>query len=186
MHGFTLLELLIVMLVLGILAGLAFPVLAKSVTDARLRGAVSEVATALRYAKASAMSTGRTCRVVFAVGASKETAEVSQVVHGKIDKLKDTGLSEMDDGEVDDAALLWNWEQMDNPIHPGAPYTIDFLAAEAFGGVDIVSATFGAGTTVEFDARGAASDDGTVVIGFGGRQASIQVDDESGRISVIP
>lgn len=182
MRGFTLLELLIVVLVLGILAGLAFPVMAKSVTDARLRGAVSEVATALRYAKASAMNTGRTCRVVFDVAG--ETLEVSQVVHEKIDKLKDTNLSEIDDGEVDDPGL-WAWEQMDNPMHPGVPYEIDFRAAEAFGGVDIVSATFGTGTTVEFDARGAASDEGTVVIGFGGRQASIQVDDESGRISVI-
>ena len=185
MRGFTLLELLIVVLVLGILAGLAFPVMAKSVTDARLRGAVSEVATALRYARASAMNTGRTCRVVFAVGAAKETLEVSQVVHGKIDKLKDTNLSELNESDVDDVDL-WNWVQMDNPMHPGTPYTIDFRAAEAFGGVDIVSATFGTGTTVEFNARGTASDDGTIVIAFGGRQASIQVDDESGRISVIP
>ena len=182
MRGFTLLELLIVVVVLGILAGLAFPVLAKSVTDARLRGAVSEVATALRYAKASAMNTGRRCRVVFDVAG--ETLEVSQVVHENIDELKDTNESELDEWDVDDVDL-WIWVQMDNPMHPGVPYEVDFGAAEAFGGVDIVSATFGTGTTVEFDARGTASDDGTVVIGFGGRQASIQVDDESGRIVVI-
>ena len=112
MRGFTLLELLIVVLVLGILAGLAFPVLVTSVTDARLRGAVSEVATALRYAKASAMNTGRRCRVVFDV--VDETLEVSQVVHENIDELKAKNQSELDELEVDDVDV-WIWVPFGNP-----------------------------------------------------------------------
>ena len=181
MQGFTLIELVIVVLVLGILAGLAQPMLSKSVTDARLRAAASEVATALEYARATAINSGRACRVEFDVNA--ETVVVSQVVHDAIDELNDSGEDELDEWDVDDSGI-WSYSTMDNPLHPGTPYVIDFDAKPVFGGVDIVSALFGASNVlVDFDALGAASEDGLIVIGFGGRTANISVDDASGRVT---
>jgi len=181
MRGFTLLELLIIVLIIGVLAGLAQPVLTRSVTHVFLEGATSEVATALRYARATAINTGRSTRVVF--DAANETVEVSQVVHANMTDLLDTGQSELDEVDVDDPSV-WSYIVMDHPMMAGEPYSLDFGATEEYGGLDIVSAVFGAGEAVDFDSSGFASEDGVVTIDFAGVQSGIKVYSDTGTILV--
>jgi general secretion pathway protein H len=66
-HGFTLLELLIVLAVLSLVMGIAFPLLAKRAPAAALGSAALEVRAALAAARSAAIAENR--EVAFAGGA---------------------------------------------------------------------------------------------------------------------
>jgi len=74
--GFTLLEILIVTLLLGILAMIAWPTFNSAVDGSRLSGASSDVVTSLEFAQLKAMNSGRRTRVTVDAGA--ETILVEQ------------------------------------------------------------------------------------------------------------
>ena len=58
-NGFTLLELLVVLVILGLLAATVPPLVARAVPGAELKSAAREVAAALRYARSQAVTSGR-------------------------------------------------------------------------------------------------------------------------------
>jgi prepilin-type N-terminal cleavage/methylation domain-containing protein len=63
-RGFTLIETLVVMALLGILAAVAFPRLARSTTSMSVRGSKQRVASYLAVARSAAIQRGRVARFV--------------------------------------------------------------------------------------------------------------------------
>ena len=59
MRGFTLLEMILVMVIAATLAAVAVPNFLPALDGARMRAATSDVASALRYARGQALSRGR-------------------------------------------------------------------------------------------------------------------------------
>ena len=68
--GFTLLELLIVIAVLGILLGIAVPTFASYRTSSQLKGGAETVAAVLRQARSAALGSGQAQTVRFASDAA--------------------------------------------------------------------------------------------------------------------
>jgi len=178
MPGFTLLELVIVVLVLGIVAALGAPALLSSLDDAHLDAAASEVSTALRYAQLVAAGTGRATRVTIDVAG--DTLLVEQMAHANLSIIMNPANTEIDAVDIETGDTLG---PADHPTVRVAPYQVS-LMDDRFGGVDIVSATFGSGSAVDFSGSGAPSTAGTVRLALGGRQVTVAIDDLAGRVTV--
>jgi len=176
--GFTLLELVIVILILGIVAALGMPALLSSLDAAHLDAAASEVATALRYAQLIAAGTGRPTRVT--IDAAADTLQVEQMAHANLAIIMNPANTEIDEADVETGEAL---ALADHPTRRMEAYQISFTD-DRFGGIDIVSATFGGGPTVDFSRVGAPSSAGTVVLALGGRQVTVAIDDLAGRVTV--
>lgn len=177
-RGFTLLELVIVILVLGIIAALGMPALVASIDDAQLDAASSEVATALRYAQLAAAGTGRPTRVT--VNAAADTVRVDQITHANLEAIMDPSNTELDDADIETGEGL---ALADHPTERGAGYLISF-AESRFGGVDVESASFGGNAEVDFNEIGAPSSGGQVWLGLGDRQVSVSIDELAGRVTI--
>ncbi len=178
MPGFTLLELVIVILVLGIVAALGMPALLSSLDDAHLDAAASEVSTALRYAQLVAAGTGRATRVT--VDAVSDTLAVEQMTPANLSVIMNPANTEIDAADIETGDVL---APAEHPTVRMSPYQVSF-SDDRFGGVDVVSAAFGGGPTIDFSGSGAPSAAGTVVLALGGRQVSIAIDDLAGHVTV--
>ncbi len=178
MPGFSLLELVIVILVLGIVAALGTPALLSSLDDVHLDAAASEVSTALQYAQLVAAGTGRATRVT--IDAVGDTLSVEQMAHANLSVIMNPANTEIDAVDVETGEALG---VADHPTVRMSPYQVSF-SDERFGGVDVVSAAFGGGPTIDFSGAGAPSAAGTVVLALGGRQVTVAIDDLAGRVTV--
>lgn len=69
--GFTLIEMLVVLAVLGLVSGIAFPAVERSIAHQQFRLAVADVESGLRAARANAISAGR--RVAYAPAQRKDS-----------------------------------------------------------------------------------------------------------------
>ncbi len=173
-NGFTLVEVLIVVFILGIVAILALPTLQSGIAESKLAGASSEIAVALEYAQMVAMMSGAQTRVT--IDATNNTvlverSEISGDIMGA-----DTELPEND---IDSEAFV----TVAHPASRGKDYNIVLAAENRFEGVDLVTATFGAGNSVTFDALGIPSDGGTVVLSLGSTQVTLTVDSLTGKVT---
>lgn len=172
--GFTAIEVVIVILVLGTLAALAAPLLNSALVDARLGAATTEIAAAIEYAQMTAMNTGRPCRV--AVDADTETLRVEQRVDAEAALLLDPAETEVASGVVE---LAESYSDMDNPNHPGIAYTVDLRTS----GVDVAKSGMGSGQPLLFSEVGKPSSAAEVILTCAGRMWRIDVDGLSGAVT---
>lgn len=172
--GFTLFEILIVVLLLGVIATQAFPMLKSGLENSRLSGAASEIAAALEYAQLIAMTTGQPSRVT--IDDEMETILVEQFkINGDIF----TGLSEIPEGNIDAGAFT----SVSHPVKRGKIYYIVFASEERFSNIDITSASFGSSNYVRFNDSGVPSSGGTVTLTYGDKQAVIAIAPLTGKIT---
>lgn len=173
-HGFTLFELLVILMILGIVAAHAFPTLQGGLAGSKRSAGAAEVAIALEYAQLNAITTGVQTRVTFNSGA--DTILVEQY---KISGTITGSATVIPQNDIDTGAFA----TMAHPSKRGENYLIIFANEDRLNGVDIVSASFGVNNYVTFNAQGAASAGGTVTLAYGGRQATVTVDALSGKVT---
>lgn len=173
--GISLVELLIVVSVMGTVAMLAYPKMMVAMEDNRLSAAAGEVTAAMAYVRQTAINTGLPARIEINSGTDSIQLEHFQLPGQISDDVPNLNETVVEGG---------SFTSMDHPLNPGVPYNLSLGGDGLFGGVDVVSAVFGGGSTLTFDALGAPSDGGTVILGYGGHQRVIQVDGLTGKVTV--
>lgn len=177
-RGFTLLELVIVILIVGILATLALPALSASLLDAHLMAANDEIVIALEYAQQMAVTSGRSCRVTVAsVSGTSPNVTVEQIEYAA--DFDNPAVTELSEEDVENAAYM----TMSHPLNPVESYDVDFDRYGRFDGVSLSSASFGADNFIVFDSRGAPSSAGTIALETGGRTLVLTIDGLSGKVT---
>ena len=172
--GFTFIEILIVVMLIGIIATISLPELNETVQDTRLRGAANEVVTALEYAQLTAMTSGRGTRV--AIGDFDESIEVKQY-STNYDLFNDG--DELSESDVESGT----YQLMPYPQKKGLNYLIILTDENRFKGVDITASDFSAGNHVDFDAQGAPSKGGSATLALGSSQIFVTMDALTGKVS---
>jgi prepilin-type N-terminal cleavage/methylation domain-containing protein len=205
--GFTFVEVLIVLLIVGLMAMVTIPAMNSSVDDSRLSAATREVVAALEFAQLTAMTSGRECRVT--IDDAGETILVEHFVPGSEPSEPEEGQSGMhhglvgglskslchmmgigDDGEEiskemgEEDVEGGHFEPMEHPMNPGVDYRIHLPDEGGFDGVDITAVDFGSYNSVTFSTLGAPSDGGTVILTLGSRQMVVTVDSMTGKVLV--
>ena len=172
--GFTLVEALIIVFLLGIVTVMAIPTLQSGLAESKLAGASGEITVALEYAQLVAMTSGNQTRVT--IDAANDTILVERYeISGDIMGAE----TELPQNDIDTGAFA----TVAHPASRGKDYDIAFADESRFDGVDIVSATFGGGQTVTFDAMGVPSNGGTVTLSLGSNQVILTVDALSGKVT---
>jgi prepilin-type N-terminal cleavage/methylation domain-containing protein len=154
--GYTMVEVMVVLLILGIVSAVAVPSINSTLDEMKIDGAAREVVSAIYYSQSMAIKEEEIHKVNFNVAQDRF----------KCDNLV-TGLTIL------------------HPVDR-KPYNIDFAGAGHFQGVDIVSANFNPGnkSAVTFNSLGEPDKAGSVVLGYRGYQKTINVSLPLGKISV--
>lgn len=148
--AFTLLELMVVLLLLGIISAIAVPSINSTLDEMKLDSAAQEIVSAIYYIQSLAIKEG----IVYGVQFNAETNSFNCI---------QTGL-------------------VINPLDK-KQYQVDFNAEGHLQGVDITSASFLAGK-LTFDSLGEASESGTVLLDYAGRQKTITVSAPIGKVTI--
>ncbi|MDF1590189.1 MAG: GspH/FimT family pseudopilin [Desulfobacterales bacterium] len=170
--GFTLFELLIVLLIVSIFTMLGWPAINAFMGDYRLGTAAEEIVNALEFAQLTAV-TGQQTQVT--ISATTKKIDVKQF-KPNVNLLG--GAGSYTAAEVENGSYAY----LGNPMNKGIDYTITFPNESRFSGVDINASGFD--TPVTFDSTGTPSIGGTVTLTFGGRQKVVTLNALTGRVSV--
>jgi prepilin-type N-terminal cleavage/methylation domain-containing protein len=173
--GFTLLEVLIVVVFMSIVVMLGWPALNAAMGGSRLLGAAQEVVNAVEFAQLTAMTSGRITRVVISNVADSigvRQYEINADLFGGGDELVD---SDVESG---------TFELMGNPMNKGAEYKIILPDETRFQGVDITTSDFFGVNALNFDTLGAPSHGGTITLALGGDQVIVSLDALTGKVTV--
>jgi prepilin-type N-terminal cleavage/methylation domain-containing protein len=173
-EGFTLAEVIIVILITGIVALAGLPALTSSLQHSRLSGAASEAVNALQYAQLTAMTSGRKTRVV--IGHLSDRIGVRQyTTTGNLFSGDQLAAGDVESG---------TYELMDYPPKKGTKYPILFDNEDRFRGVDITISDFDQSDPVDFDTLGSPSHGGTATLALGDLQMVVTLDALTGKVSV--
>lgn len=175
-QGFTLLELTIVILVLGILTAMATPLFTTSLDRIAAQQTLGYVTNALDYARVACITTGRTYRVTF--NSAQETVLVEEQRPPNMSATR-TATGTVAASTVEAAK---SYATVVNPT-TRANYLIN-VASAGNGGGNIVSALLGADSSIIYSFPGTADSGGTVVLRRGSIQYTVTVDAATGRYSV--
>jgi len=173
--GFTMAEVLIVVLIMGIVTLAGLPLLTNSMDHYRLKGGAQEVVNALRYAQSSVISSGRQTRVIIApnvdqIGVRQYTISANLT----------SGGNQLVAGNVESGT----YELMEHPLKKGFDYQIQFPNEDRFKGVDITASDFDESNPVNFDTMGHPSHGGTITLALGSQQMVVTLDALTGKASV--
>jgi prepilin-type N-terminal cleavage/methylation domain-containing protein len=173
--GFTLLETLIVLLLLGILVMLSWPQLSSALVEARLSGAAEEIVNALEYAQLTAKTSGRNTKVIIS-----EPSDTISLRHYKSSADLFNGGDVLLASDIESGS----YEFMHHPLKKGFDYEI-FLSNELrFKGIDITLSDFDTGNPVFFDSMGAPSHGGTATLTLAARQIVVTLDQLTGKVTL--
>jgi type II secretion system protein H len=152
-HAFTLVEIIIVVLLMGILATVSMPAIGAAAADMKLRAAARKLTADLNYIRNLAVTEGAEYGIV----------------------CSDTGYKAIKpvDGGMDDPSL----EAIIHPLTRKA-WVVD-LAVDQI----TLAADFSDESKVTFDSTGAPSSAGTVVITLGKTAVTLEVEASTGRVS---
>ena len=173
--GFTLMEVLIVILILSITAMILLPNINQALERSRLSGAADEIMIALGFAQMTAMTTGGQTRVTIDAGA--DTILIEQF---KPDDDLQGSETELSEGDVENGSYV----TMEYPTNPGTDYYIVFSNEDRFKNVDIESAQFGAQNYVIFNNLGTPSQGGTIAITSGAGRVLLTLDGLNGKVTM--
>ena len=173
--GFTLMEVLIVILILSITAMILLPNINQALERSRLSGAVDEIMIALGFAQMTAMTTGGQTRVT--IDAAADTILIEQF---KPDGDLLGSETELSEGDVENGSYV----TMEYPTNPGTDYYIVFSNEDRFKNVDIGSAQFGAQNYVIFNNLGTPSQGGTIAITSGAGRVLLTLDGLNGKVTM--
>jgi type II secretory pathway pseudopilin PulG len=168
-------EVAIVLVIISIVSVAAVPVVGPLVSQAKLAGAADEVVTALEFAQLTAMTSGRTTRVVIEAPADKigvRQYEAGADLFGGGDQL---GQGAVESG---------TYQLLQYPMKRGSDYKISLNSEDRFAGVDITVSDFNDGAEVYFDALGSPSKGGTVTLALGNSQKVVSLDAFTGKVTV--
>ncbi len=152
--GFTLVEVMIVLLILGIVLAVAVPLMNSTLDGMELEGATSEVVSAIQYVQSLAIKEGVVYGVEFFPSENRFRCY-----------------------------KLATDETIYNPLDKKL-YIVDFTAEGPLNGVDIVSADFGGMPEIVFNSLGEPSSGGTIFLGYAGFQKTIMVSTPIGKVTV--
>ena len=152
--GFTLVEVIAVVALLGIVLAVAVPSINNTLNEIKLDGAAQEVVSAIHYVRSLAIKEGVDHRVRFFIA----------------QELFRCGLQ---------GAGNFIYNPLDKKL-----YFVDFTAEGPLKGVDIVSADFGGMPVVGFNSLGEPWAGGSVVLAYAGLQKTINVTAPIGKVSV--
>jgi prepilin-type N-terminal cleavage/methylation domain-containing protein len=173
--GFTMVEVMIVVLIISIAVLAGLPALNSTLDHARLSAAAEEIVNAFQYAQSVAMTSGRQTRVV--IGHLSNRIGVRQfTLTGDLS----AGGNELAAGDVESGT----YELMDYPLKKGTKYPILFANEDRFRGVDITISDFSQTDPVDFDTLGSPSHGGTATLTLGGQQMVVTLDTLTGKVSV--
>lgn len=176
--GFTLIELIVVIVMIGAVAVVAVPHLQSDLTASRTKEALEDVRSMSRYCQRYAMETKRWCRVTF------RTGDEEVRLHYSTDEANNAG-----------------WTQMDHPT-TGGKFEVQ-LGQGNYTGIDITAYSIGTdhGSGVNsfmFDQYGIPYDRGQVntsapqpltttgTVTFNGASGwQLQIEPETGMISLV-
>jgi type II secretion system protein H len=173
--GFTFVELLIVLLLLGITTLLAWPTLDSAVGDSRLSGAAEEIVNALQYGQLIAMTSGQKTKVF--IGPTDGRIVVRQYkanadLFGGGDQLVAVDVE------------TGSYELVQYPLRKGTNYNFCLKDDDRFKGVEISTSDFPADDPLYFDTLGAPSKGGSATLALGARQMVVTLDSLTGKVTV--
>jgi prepilin-type N-terminal cleavage/methylation domain-containing protein len=157
--GFTFLELVIVVLILGIITMLALPAMNDFFRDETINAAVDAIVTAVYYARTLAITTRADHGVVF--DAASNSFQVMRAVGTPPDE---------------------TYVTVEHPVTK-RDYAVSFDDGPIGKGVDLYSAQFGLNQYVRFNNLGTPLDVGFVLVEYGGKSRRIGVTATSCEIS---
>ena len=172
--GFTMAEVMIVVLIMGIVTLAGLPLLTTSMDHYRLKGATEEVVNAFQYARSSALSSGRQTKVI--IGDSSNQIFVRQYT---ISANLTSGGNQLVANDVESGS----YELMEYPLKKGTNYSISFNNEDRFRGVVISASDFNPEDEVYFDSMGHPSHGGTVTLTLKGQQMVVTLDALTGKAS---
>ena len=172
--GFSLLEVVIVVLILGIVATQAVPTIQSNLEVSKISEAAGEIIAALQYAQISAMTTGAASRVTIDPNADTILLERFNIT-GDIF----SGATEISENDIESGSFV----NMAHPTNRGVDYSIGFADENRFDRVDITTVDFGGNDFVTFDALGLPSDAGTITLTLGSIQRTLTVDASTGKVT---
>lgn len=152
--GFTLVEIMIVLLLLGIVLASAVPSMTSSMNEIKLDAAARETVTAIQYVQSLAVKEGVLHGILYSPSIDQYRCYkniTSNTIRDPLDKKS---------------------------------YVIDFSEEGTLQGVDLVSAHFGEMTKLTFNSLGEPSSGGTIVLGYAGLQKTIDISTPLGRVTV--